>query len=112
MFFPSIWELIERFKAQCDGKGWKICGNEDLIKVGNEYHYFVWSLRTHPSTFRRVINLDRRIPIREDKPIKLVSLSYMVWISPSPISEEALEIFSETPDLSRKVAVYDMSLNL
>lgn len=109
MFFPRVWELIERFKVQCDRKGWKICGSEDVINVREAYHYFIWTRQTHPSTFRRVIGSNTRIPIREGTSYRLVSPSYTAWISSEAIAKEALEVFPETPGLSRRVAIYDIS---
>lgn len=105
----KIWDLFERFKAHCDEKGWTVCGTEDLIKVGTDYHYLLWSRHTRPLTFRRTVTGDRKIPIPEGNTSKLVNVSYILWVSLDPINQEALTIFAENPALFQKVAVYDLS---
>jgi len=108
MFFPKVWDLIEGFKIHCDRKGWKLCGNEDIVDTGREYHYFVWTRHIYPSTFKKVV-MNPYFPVREGTSYKMVNVSFIAWISPVSISEKVLEIFLETPGLSRKAAIYDTS---
>jgi len=106
--FPRIWDIVERFKPECNGKGWKVYENEDLISVGNEYHYFVWTRHLHPSTFQKVI-MKTLIPLREGTFHKRVNISYMAWITSESVSKEILRAFLKYPKLSRRVAIYDIS---
>ena len=39
----------------------------------------------------------------------MVSVSYIAWISPETINENVFYAFSEDPDLSREIALYDVS---
>ena len=55
--FPTVWNLIERFKERCQSSGWETCETEDLIKTEDgEYHSFLWTQTIHPSTFERIAN--------------------------------------------------------
>jgi len=108
MFFPNVWDLVEMFKTERCRKIWKIFEDEDLVNTGTEYHYFVWSRHIRPSTFRRV-NKNLRFPIRDGASYRMVDVSYVAWITPEPVSERVTETLDEIPDLSRKIAMYDVS---
>lgn len=111
LFFPSVLDLLERFKTHCQFEGWKICGNEDLVNVSDEYHYFVWIQHNHPGTFRRVVASEKRIPLREYSSYRLVNISYLAWISSEPLGNDDLKLFSEIPGLAKRIAVYDLNFN-
>jgi hypothetical protein len=108
MPFPRVEEIIEIFKAQCRGKGWKIYGKDDVVDTGKECHHFVWAQHLHPKTFKKVMT-NHHFPVREKESYRIVNVSYIAWISPEPISEKILEIYLEVPDLVRRAAVYDVS---
>ena len=108
MSFPRVWELLGQFKTRCGGKGWKIFPDEDVVNTGNEYHYFAWTPHIRPKTLQKVIK-NPQTPIRDGLSYRMVSLSYIAWVSPETINEDVLEVFSEVSDRSRKTALYDVS---
>lgn len=111
MFFPIILNLLERFKTQCQCEGWKICNNEDLVNVDNEYHYFIWIKHNNPGTFRKTVCLEKKIPVKENSLYKLVNVTYIAWISSESLSNDDLKLFFEIPGLAKRVAIYDLNLN-
>ncbi len=108
MFFPEVWDLIERYKDQCKKKGWKIFKNEDIIETAREYHYFIWTRRLYPTTFKKVI-MNPYFPLREGTSYRMVNVSYIAWITHEPVDENVLEVLRGTPGISRRVTIYDAS---
>jgi len=106
--FPKVWELIETFKAQCSRKGWKVPENEDVVDVRGECHHLIWTQHIYPNTFGKVAKKSC-VAIREGISYRMVNVSYTAWISPEAIAEKIPHVLLEDPDLSSKVAVYDVS---
>jgi len=107
---PKVWELIDRFKDACQFKGWKISEHEDWIKTGdNEYHNLLWIQTIHPSTFEKIA-LNHKCAIRKGLSYQVVDVSYTAWLFPQSPPEKLMQIFEETPELSRRTAIYDLSL--
>jgi len=108
MFLPNVWDLIDRFMECCRSKRWNVYKNEDLIDAENEYHKFIWVHHLHPSTFKRVV-LNPLCPIREGASYRIVRVSYTAWILPETPSKSIWQMVKEAPNLSRTVALYDLS---
>jgi hypothetical protein len=107
---PKVWELIDRFKDACQFKGWKISEHEDWIKTGdNEYHNLLWIQTIHPSTFEKIA-LNHKCAIREGISYQVVDISYTAWLFPQSPPEKLMQIIKENPELSRRTAIYDLSL--
>jgi hypothetical protein len=105
---PKVWELLKHFKGQCQSKGWKTSEYGDLVKKGNEYHNFLWTRTVHPSTFEKVA-MSRRCAIREGVSYQVVDVSYTAWVFPETPPEKLMQIVTENPELSRRIAIYDLS---
>ncbi|NIR87956.1 hypothetical protein GWO13_10565 [Candidatus Bathyarchaeota archaeon] len=105
---PKVWELLKRFKGQCQSKGWKTSEHEDWVKKGGEYHNFLWRRTVHPSTFEKVA-MSRRCAIRKGISYQVVDVSYTAWVFPETPPEKLMQIVTENPDLSRRIAIYDLS---
>jgi len=105
---PRVWELIKRFKDECQSKGWKTSEHEDWVKAGNEYHNFLWIRMIHPSTFEKVATT-HKCAIRERLSYQVVDVSYTAWLFPQTPPEELIQMIMRNRELSRKTAIYDLS---
>ena len=105
---PKIWELLEGFKEQCQLRGWKTSEHEDWVKIGEEYHNFLWIQTVHPSTFKKIA-VKHKCAIRKDVSYQVVDVSYTAWLFTQGPSEGLLETVKENPELSRRTAIYDLS---
>ena len=107
--FPIILSLIGNFKICCKCRGWYAYESDDLIEAKNEYHKFFWIHLLHLETFKKVTS-NFTCYICEGISLRKLSLSYMAWILHETPKPSILQhIFEEMPNLSRKVAFYDLS---
>jgi len=105
---PKVWELLKHFKGECESKGWKTSEYGDWVKKGNQYHSFLWTRTVHPATFEKVAT-SRRCAIRKGVSYQVVDVSYTAWVFPEAPPEKVRQIVMENPELSRRVAIYDLS---
>ena len=105
---PKVWELLKRFKDCCQTKGWKTSKHEDWIKVGNEFHNFLWVRMIRPSTFEKV-STRHRCAICEGIAYQVVDVSYTAWLLPHSPPEKMMRMVTENPELSKRTAIYDLS---
>jgi len=105
---PKVWELLDGFKCQCQLRGWKTSEHEDWVKIGDEYHNFLWTQTVHPSTFEKIA-VNHKCAIREGISYHVVDVSYTAWLFPQGPPEGLLQIIKENPELSRRTAIYDLS---
>jgi len=105
---PKVWELLDGFKGQCQLRGWKISEHEDWVKIGDEYHNFLWIQSVHPSTFEKIAS-NHKCAIRKGVSYQVVDVSYTAWLFPQAPPEGLLETVKENPELSRRTAIYDLS---
>ncbi len=108
MTIPPIWELISYFKDQCHSRGWKTSENEDWIKVGNEYHNFLWARSIHPSTFKRITTACK-CAIKQGISYQVVNVAYTAWLFPETPPDMLVLTVAKDPKLARKIAIYDLS---
>ncbi len=107
---PKVWELIDLFKGQCQLKGWKTSEHEDWVKTGDdEYHNFLWIQTVHPSTFEKIA-VNHKCAIRKGVSYQVVDVSYTAWLFPQGPPENLMQRVKENPELSRRTAIYDLSL--
>jgi len=107
---PQVWELLDLFKDQCQLKGWKSSEHEDWIKTGDdEYHNFLWIQTVHPSTFEKIA-ANHKCAIRKGISYQVVDVSYTAWLFPQSPPENLMQIVRENPELSKRTAIYDLSL--
>ena len=108
---PKVWDLIDKFKEHCKPKGWNAYQNEDLIEAENEYHKFVWVNHLYPNTFKRVVldKLWNLCAVREGVSYRKLSLSYLAWVLPETPSRSIWRAFDDSPSLSTRVSLYDLS---
>jgi len=107
---PKVWELIDLFKGQCQLKGWKTSEHEDWVKTGDdEYHNFLWIQTVHPSTFEKIA-VNHKCAIRKGVSYQVVDVSYTAWLFPQSPPENLTQRVKENPELSRRTAIYDLSL--
>jgi hypothetical protein len=105
---PKVWELLKYFKGQCQSKGYKTSEYGDWVKTGGEYHNFLWTRTVHPSTFEKIA-MSRKFAIRKGISYQVVNVSYTAWVFPETPPEKLMQIVTENPELSRTIAIYDLS---
>jgi len=105
---PKVWELLDGFKGQCQLRGWKTSEHEDWIKIGEEYHNFLWIQTVHPSTFEKIA-VAHKCAIRKGVSYQVVDVSYTAWLFPQAPPEGLMETVKGDPELSRRTAIYDLS---
>lgn len=108
MRIPKVWELLNSFKNRCQLRGWKTSQHEDWVKIGDEYHNFLWTQTVHPSTFQKIA-LNHKCAIRKGISYQVVDVSYTAWLFPQCPPEDLLETVKENPELSKRTAIYDLS---
>lgn len=105
---PRVWELIKHFKEWCQSRGWRTSEHEDWVKVGNEYHNFLWIRMIHSSTFEKVAT-SHKCAVREGISYHVVDVSYAAWLFPQTPPEELIQMIIGNPQLSKRTAIYDLS---
>lgn len=108
MEFPKIWDIMEDFKEICRKCGWKTSENEDWVYANEDYHNFIWIRTIHHSTFRKVNNT-QKCAIKEGTTYKVVDTAFTAWLFTQKPSEELINTLTETPDLIKRTALYDLS---
>ena len=105
---PKVWELLDGFKGQCQLRGWKTSEHEDWVKIGDEYHNFLWTQTVHPSTFEKIA-VNHKCAVRKGVSYQVVDVSYTAWLFPQSPPEGLVQTVKENPELSRRTAIYDLS---
>jgi len=106
---PKVWELLDRFKDQCQLKGWKTSEYEDWVKTSDdEYHNFLWTQTVYSSTFKKIA-ANHKCAIREGVSYRVIDISYTAWLFPQSPHENLTQTVKENPELSRRTAIYDLS---
>ena len=105
---PRVWELLRSFKEWCRLKGWKTCEESDWIRVGHEYHDFVWARNVQPSTFVKV-SQSPKCTVHDGCNYRVVNASYVAWLFQQPPSEGLLQSLAESSELYERTALYDLS---
>jgi len=108
MALPRVWELVRHFKSECESRGWKASHNEDWVKVGNEYHNFLWTRTVRPATFKKIAE-EHKCAIKQGISYQVVDVAYTAWLFSEAPPEELLQIAEENPELFKKTAIYDLS---
>jgi len=107
----EIWNLLDEFKEYCKLKAWNFHEKEDIIEAENEYHRFIWTKCLYPNTFKRVV-MQRLYPIQEGIHCRKVRISYIAWLLLESPSTPLRRMISEMPDITKRVAIYDVSFIL
>jgi hypothetical protein len=105
---PKVWELLDGFKGQCQLRGWKTSEHEDWVKIGDEYHNFLWTQTVHPSTFEKIA-VNHKCAIREGVSYQVVDVLYTAWLFLQGPPEGLVQTVKENPELSTRTAIYDLS---
>jgi len=105
---PRVWELIGYFKDECHSRGWKTSENEDWIKVGSEYHNFLWTRSIHPSTFKKIATACR-CAIKQGISYQVVKVAYTAWLFSEAPPDMLVHTVARDPRLTKRIAIYDLS---
>jgi len=105
---PRIWELLRRFKDFCRLKGWKTCEEADWVRLGHEYHDFVWAWNVHPSTFKKV-SQNHKCTVSDGFSYRTVNASFVAWIFQQRLTKNFIQTVMEDPELAETTALYDLS---
>lgn len=106
---PRVWEILRCFKDECQSRGWNTSEDEDWINLNQQYHNFLWARTIHSSTFEKIATA-RRCAVRKGVSYQVIDVAYTAWLFPetSP-SGELLRMVAESPELSKRTAIYDLS---
>ena len=105
---PRVSELVYCFKRECESRGWETSQHEDWVKVGNEYHNFLWTRMVRPTTFKKIVE-EHKCAIRQGASYRVVDVDYTAWLFSETPPEELLQMTEENPELFRRTAIYDLS---
>lgn len=105
---PKVWELLKGFKEWCRLKGWKTSEESDWVRIGHEYHDFVWARNVQPSTFVKV-SQSPKCTVRDGYTYRIVNASYVAWLFQQPPFESLLQTLVGASDLCERTALYDLS---
>lgn len=108
MAVNRLWELVQGFKGECRSKGWKTSEHEDWVRMGSEYHNFLWTRTINPSTFKKIAEA-RKFAIRKGVSYEVVDVAYTAWLLSEPVTNELIETIIENPTIAQRTAVYDLS---
>lgn len=108
MKIPKIWEILKEFMNSCKFPEWQISEVEEWIKIGDEYHNFLYARDIHPSSFKRIIS-NRKCIVRKGLSYSVVDASYTAWLLSETPSEALIKTILENPEFSRRTAIYDLS---
>lgn len=104
----KVWEILRKFKESCKFRGWKTSENEDWVEIKNEYHNFLLTRSIHPSSFK-IIVANRKCIVREGLFYRVVEAAYTAWLFSETPPEDLANLIFENPDLSKRIALYDLS---
>ncbi|MEM3626965.1 MAG: hypothetical protein QXZ25_02950 [Candidatus Bathyarchaeia archaeon] len=108
MKIPKVWEILKKFMDSCKFSDWQISESEEWIKIGDEYHNFLYVRDIHPSSFKRIIS-NRKCVVRKGLSYSVVDASYTAWLLSEPPAENLIETIFENPKFFRRTAIYDLS---
>jgi hypothetical protein len=108
MRMPRIWEILNHFKRSCALRGWKTSENEDWIELDNDYHSFLCARDVTPASFKAIIS-NRKCVVRKGLFYTVVEPSHLAWLFSEAPPEELARTVLENPDLSKRVAIFNMS---
>jgi hypothetical protein len=108
MKMRRVWEILNSFKEACKRHGWKTCESEDWVETGEKYHNFLWARSVHLSSFKRLIS-NRKCVVPEGLSYHVVESSYVAWLFSQTPTRELVKTVFENPDLSCRIAIYDLS---
>ncbi len=101
----KIREILTGFKDLCKTQSWMVSEKDDWVKTEDEYHHFVWTRNTHPSSFQR-ITANGKCVVREGLSYRVVEASYMAWLFSEPPKKTLLDTICENPQFSQRTAIY------
>ena len=105
---PRVWEILRRFKRECQSRGWSTSEDEDWINLNQQYHNFLWARTIHPSTFKKVASA-RKCAVRKGVSYQVVDIAYTAWLFPETLPDELVRAVAANPELSKRTAIYDLS---
>lgn len=108
MTIPRVWDLVRSFKHACELRGWKVSEHEDWVKTDNEYHNFLWARTVRPATLKKIAE-EHRCAIKQGISYQVVDVAYTAWLFSEEPPEELLQVVVESPELSKRTAIYDLS---
>jgi hypothetical protein len=104
---PKAWEIIKSFKDSCKSHGWRTSDNQDWVDVGGEYHIFFLARDVHDSSFKKIVKNNKCV-VCEGLSYRVAEASCSAWLFSETPSEALVRTVSENPDLSSRVALYDL----
>jgi len=106
---PTPLTLVERFSEYCRELGWITGEYSDFVKREGEYYYFVWVKSSHQRRIPEILTDDRSSLLEEGR-YGVRTLNYKALIFQETPPPSLVEAVARDNQLSKKIAVYDLSL--
>jgi len=107
MKMPKITKMLKRFKDTCEFHEWKTSEKDDWIETKEGYHNFLLAKNIHPSSFKS-ITASGKCVIRQGLSYRVVEVSHTAWLLSEAPSATLVKTISESPDFSRRIAIYNL----
>lgn len=104
----NVWTIINHFNKYAKTQGWNTYNDGELIERNGEFHRFVWVNKLHFGTFRNMVNNNPSIVVGDQSLSKMITPSYVAWITLDPPSHIWLYLIKEDPYLLPRIALYDL----
>jgi hypothetical protein len=105
----TVWEILDEFKRACNLRGWRTSQSEDWIKIGGEYHNFLWTRDIPLSSFKKIVS-NRKCIVPEGSSYRVEEASYTAWLFSQKPAEDLVKTVYDNSDFSERIAIYDLTL--
>jgi len=105
---PTPLSLVERFFEHCREMGWTTGEFSDFVKHGEKYYCFVWVKSSYQGRIPEIL-MDNRSSILEEGGYGVRNLNYKALIFREPPPPSLINALARDSQLSKRVAVYDLS---
>jgi hypothetical protein len=106
---PRTWELIAEFIEHCKTRRWKTLERDDLVKIGDKNHHFLWTQTISPNTFEKISKAHKIAARIGKRSYRVIDIAYTAWLFSGPVSSELYRMVKEQPEFTRTIAIYDIS---
>jgi len=108
MRMSKIWEILNHFKRFCRLRGWRTSENEDWVELNDDYHNFLWTRNVATASFKAIIS-NMKCVVQKGLSYSVVEPSHLAWLFSEVPQEDIVRTVLDSPEFSRRVAIYDLS---
>jgi hypothetical protein len=108
MRMSKIWEILNHFKRFCRLRGWRTSENEDWVELNDDYHNFLWTRNVATASFKAIIS-NMKCVVQKGLSYSVVEPSHLAWLFSEVPQEDIVRTVLDSPEFSRRIAIYDLS---